>query len=97
MSSGSLCQVVHTLLREYLSSRGIAMPEGRNARKVAEEAIELVEACSRDEPSLDEVMHELADVIFAATVVAEQFGFTVEDAMRSKIAHDAGRDSNPQA
>jgi hypothetical protein len=44
------------------------MPDGASARKVAEESIELVEACSRDVPDLDEVMHELADVILAATI-----------------------------
>lgn len=36
-------------------------------------------------------MHEVADVVFAATVVAEHHGFTVEEAMRVKIGLDTGR------
>jgi hypothetical protein len=40
-------------------------------------------------------MHELADVVFAATVVAEHYGFSVEEAMRSKIELDTGREPAP--
>lgn len=69
------------------------MPASASARKVAEESIELVEACSRDVPRRDEVMHELADVVLAAAVVAEHYGFTVDEAIRAKIALDAGRES----
>jgi phosphoribosyl-ATP pyrophosphohydrolase len=82
----------HTLLREYLAARGLAMPDGASARKVAEEAIELVEECGRDTPDRAKVMHELADVVFAATVVAEHYGFTLGEAMQSKIDFDAGRE-----
>jgi phosphoribosyl-ATP pyrophosphohydrolase len=86
-------QRAHALLREYLISRGLPMPEGSSARKVAEESIELVEACSREVPDTDKVMHELADVILAATVVAEHYGFTLEQAIRAKIDLDAGRET----
>lgn len=82
----------HTLLREYLTARGLAMPDGASARKVAEEAIELVEECGRETPDRAKVMHELADVVFAATVVAEHYGFTLGEAMQSKIALDTGRE-----
>lgn len=82
----------HTLLRQYLTARGLPMPNGASARKVAEESIELVEACSRDHPDRHEVMHELADVILAATVVAEHYGFTLEEAIRAKIDLDQGRE-----
>jgi len=63
------------------------------ARKVAEESIELVEACSRETPDPTKVMHELADVVLAATVVAEHSGFTLEQAIRAKIDLDTGRES----
>lgn len=81
----------HTLLREYLTARGLPMPNVASARKVAEESIELVEACSRDRPDRDEVLHELADVILAATVVAAHYGFTLEEAIRAKIELDESR------
>jgi phosphoribosyl-ATP pyrophosphohydrolase len=82
----------HELLRQYLTARGLPMPDGASARKVAEEAIELVEECAREAPDRTKVMHELADVVLAATVVAERHGFTLEEAMRAKIDLDMGRD-----
>lgn len=82
---------VHALLHDYLAARGLTITDGHNARKVAEEAIELVEACSRDVPRRDQVMHEVADVVLAAAVIAEHHGFTVEEAIRAKIALDTGR------
>ena len=93
--TGSLprVQTVHTLLHDYLAARGLTITDGHDAKKVAEEAVELVEACSRDVPRRDEVMHELADVVLAAAVIAEHHGFTVEEAIRAKIALDAGRGS----
>lgn len=86
-------RTVHALLHDYLAARGLTITDGHNARKVAEEAIELVEVCSRDVPRRDEVMHELADVVLAATVIAEHYGFTVEEAIRAKIVLDAGREA----
>jgi phosphoribosyl-ATP pyrophosphohydrolase len=83
------------MLEEYLTARRLPRPSGTSARKVAEEAIELVEACSGSAPDIEQVAHELADVVLAATVVAENYGFTVEDAIRMKIAHDTDRE--PQA
>jgi phosphoribosyl-ATP pyrophosphohydrolase len=68
------------------------MPDGASARKVAEEAIELVEECAREEPDRTGVMHELADVFLAAAVVAEHYGFTVEEAVMARIHLDAGRE-----
>ncbi|WP_395695657.1 MazG nucleotide pyrophosphohydrolase domain-containing protein [Nocardioides sp.] len=82
----------HRLLREYLAARGLAMPAGASARKVVEEAHELAAECRRDTPEPAKIMHELADVVFAAMVVAEHHGFTVEEAMRSKIELDTGRE-----
>lgn len=82
----------HSLLREYLAARGLAMPAGASVRKVVEEAHELAAECDRATPDPAKVMHELADVVFAATVVAEHHGFTVEEAMRSKIEFDTGRE-----
>jgi phosphoribosyl-ATP pyrophosphohydrolase len=79
-------------LDEYLSARGLDMPDGSSARKVAEEAIELVEVCSATEPDVRVVAHELADVVLAAAVVAAHHGFTVEEAIRSKIDLDRGRE-----
>ncbi|NPC43709.1 hypothetical protein [Nocardioides sp. zg-1230] len=81
----------HELLHDYLAARGLPMPDGTSARKVAEEAIELVEECGREAPDRLRVMHEVADVVLAATVVAEHHGFTVEVAMRVKIGLDTGR------
>lgn len=83
---------VHAMLHDYLTARGLIITDGHNARKVAEEAIELVEACSRDVPSRDQVMHEVADVVLAAAVIAEHHGFTVEEAIRAKIALDTDRE-----
>jgi phosphoribosyl-ATP pyrophosphohydrolase len=68
------------------------MPDGASARKVAEEAIELVEECARDVPDRTRVMHEVADVVLAALVVAEHHGFTLEEALTAKIDLDTGRD-----
>lgn len=79
-------------LHEYLSARGLDMPDGSSARKVAEEAIELVEVCSAAKPDVRVVAHELADVVLAAAVVAAHHGFTVEDAIRAKIDLDRGRE-----
>lgn len=80
------------LLHEYLHARGIEMPsDAFSARHVAEEAIELVEVVARDARRTPEMEHEVADVVLAATVIAEHYGFTVEDAIRAKITHDAGR------
>jgi NTP pyrophosphatase (non-canonical NTP hydrolase) len=83
---------LHVLLREYLTARGLAMPDGARARKVAEEPIELVEECGREIPDVAKVQHELADVVLAAVVVAEHYGLTLEDAIRSKIDLDTGRE-----
>lgn len=82
---------IHSLLLGYLASRGLAMPPGASARKVAEEAVELVEECSRDLPDPDRVAHELADVVLAAAVVAAHHGLTIEDAIRAKTHHDMDR------
>lgn len=38
-------------------------------------------------------MHEVADVVLAATVVAEHYGFTLEDAIRAKTYLDTGRET----
>jgi hypothetical protein len=42
-------------------------------------------------------MHEVADVVLAATVVAEHYGFTLEQAIRAKIDLDTGREIGGQA
>lgn len=84
------------LLDSYLTARGLPRPSG-SARKVAEEAIELVEACSGSAPDPHAIAHELADVVLAAAVLAEQHGFTVEEAIQMKIDHDTGRDRRPVA
>jgi hypothetical protein len=42
-------------------------------------------------------MHEVADVVLAATVVAEHHGFTLEQAIRAKIDLDTGREIGGQA
>ena len=86
---------IHGLLSAYLDARGIEMPSGRSGRKVAEEAVELVEVCARDTPDRDQLAHELADVVLAAAVVAAHHGFTVEEAIRAKIAYDTGRGRSP--
>ena len=79
-------------LNEYLSARGLDKPPGASARKVAEEAVELVEVCAASKPDARVIAHELADVVLAAAVVAEHYGFTVEQAMRAKIDFDRGRE-----
>lgn len=81
------------LLDLYLMERGIPMPSGASARKVAEESIELVEVCSRSDPDRKAIMHELADVVLAAAVVAHHHGFTVEEAIRAKCELDTGREA----
>jgi phosphoribosyl-ATP pyrophosphohydrolase len=83
---------VAAYLSEYLSARGLDMPSGASARKVAEEAVELVEVCAVANADPQVVAHELADVVLAAAVVARHYGFTVEDAMRAKIDLDRGRE-----
>ena len=83
---------VHTHLTAYLAARGLTMPSGASARKVAEEATELVEVCAADQPDPVRLRHEVADVVLAAAVVAHHHGFTVEEALRSKIDHDTGRE-----
>lgn len=82
---------IESMLDDYLASRGLHRPSGASARKVAEEAIELVEECSKESPDVAAVAHELADVVLAAAVVAAHYGFTVEEAIAQKIAYDAGR------
>lgn len=82
---------IATMLDEYLASRGLERPSGSSARKVAEEAIELVEACSKESPDMAAVKHELADVVLAAAVVAAHYGFTVEEAIAQKITYDSVR------
>ena len=80
------------LLERYLDARGMPFPaDSHSARKVAEEAIELVEECGRDQPDLVKVAHELADVVLAAAVVARHHGLTIESAIEAKIALDTGR------
>lgn len=49
-ASGPSVQCARALLRAYLISRGLPMPDGSSACKVAEESIELVEVCSREVP-----------------------------------------------
>lgn len=84
---------IATYLDEYLAARGLARPDGASARKVAEEAVELVEACAATHPDPRLVAHELADVVLAAAVVAAHHGFTVEQALEAKIALDRGREA----
>jgi phosphoribosyl-ATP pyrophosphohydrolase len=83
---------ISELLDEYLAARGLERPSPAGARKVAEEAIELVEVCSAAVEDTKQVAHELADVVLAAAVVAEHYGFTVEDAIRMKIEYDTDRE-----
>lgn len=73
------------------------MPDGASARKVAEEAVELVEECARDVPDRTRVMHEVADVVLAALVVAEHHGFTLEEALTAKIDLDTGREPSERS
>ena len=84
---------LHDLLREYLDARGLTITDGDNVGKVVEEARELEAECLRESPDHTRIRHELADVVLAATVLAEHHGFAVEDAIRDKIAFDAGRES----
>ena len=86
-------QPLEDLLKEYLDARGLVITDGHDAKHVAEEAIELVAECSRDQPDLAKVMHEVADVVLAATVIAGHYGFTVEDAIAAKIALDRNREA----
>jgi NTP pyrophosphatase (non-canonical NTP hydrolase) len=80
------------LLDRYLSARGLAFPaDAASARKVAEQAIELVEECGRERPDPVKVAHELADVVLAAAVVARHHGLSLESAIEAKIALDTGR------
>lgn len=65
--------------------------DASSARHVAEEAVELVEVVARDGRRTPAMEHEVADVVLAAAVLAEHYGFTVEDAIRAKTAYDAGR------
>lgn len=88
---------VAAYLSEYLTARGLDMPSGASARKVAEEAVELVEVCAASSPDPQVIAHELADVVLAAAVVAAHYGFTVEDAMRAKIDLDRGREARAAA
>lgn len=83
----------HVMLHRYLEARGLEIHDGYRAEKVVEEAVELVEECRREQPDLTKIMHELADVVFAATVLAEHYGFTVEQAMEAKIDLDRGREA----
>jgi hypothetical protein len=46
---------------------------------VVEEAHELAAECRGDPPDRAKMMHELADVVFAATVVAEHCTLRIED------------------
>lgn len=83
---------IDDLLDRYLAARGLSIPDGTSARKVAEEAVELVEVCAATEPDRDRVAHELADVVLAAAVVARAHGIGLEDAIESKVRLDTGRD-----
>jgi len=70
----------------------LELPADATAREVAEEAIELVEQCSRDVPDPELVAHDLADVVLAAAVIASRFGSTVVEAIEARIAIDTGRE-----
>ena len=87
---------VDAYLLEYVSSRGIAMPFYNDGSKITEEAEELREALRAHlrDPSPETLAHlqeEVADVTIVAAVAARQAGFTVEEALRHKIAKDRGR------
>lgn len=79
------------LLHDYLAARGMEMPDGSSAAHVAEEAAELVAETDAENPDVLKVAHEVADVVLAAAVVAEKYGFTVEEAIREKKMLDTGR------
>jgi hypothetical protein len=76
-------------MRKLEASR---LPEVAARERTTVIRFELVEACSREAPDPAKVMHEVADVILAATVVAEHYGFTLEQAIRAKIDLDSGRE-----
>lgn len=86
------------LMLRYLSARGLdlAFNEPANAEFVMEEADELEQALhDRNQQWTDETnahaMHELGDVVLAAAVLARANGWTLEECMEAKIAHDTGR------
>lgn len=76
-------------LAAYLDARGIPMPEITTARKVVDEAEELVAALAGGD--LGHVRQEIADVVYAAAAVAHAIGTTVEQCLVEKRKHDRGR------
>jgi NTP pyrophosphatase (non-canonical NTP hydrolase) len=80
---------IQSLMLAYFRLRGSKVPTITTGKKVLEEGQELVEAIARGD--IEAIMHETADVVLTAAVVAQQFGFTVEHAIGAKMTLDAGK------
>lgn len=77
-------------LTNYLSAREVELPNGVvHARKVLEEAGELIEALALGHHK--HIMAELADVIHATALVARGEGVSLEECMDYKTELDRGR------
>ena len=79
-------------LRLYCQTREMDVPFYKEGSKITEEAAELREAVLSG--IKERVMEEAFDVFVTALVACRQFGTTLEEAARLKIAKDKGRGSN---
>lgn len=87
---------MHNALKRYAQLRGVKSKRYRKPKKLREETRELIEAMRlhkkrRSMKSKMHLMEEVADVQWCLTAIADEAGFTVEDALDLKILRDRGR------
>lgn len=73
----------------YFATRGSDVPTITTGEKVLEEGQELVEAIASGD--LRAIVHETADVVLTCAVIANQFGFGIEQAILAKTLLDEGK------
>lgn len=76
-------------MQNYFATRGSAVPTITTGEKVLEEGQELVDAIRAGD--LHAIVHETADVVLTCAVIAQQFGFSIEQAILAKTLLDAGK------
>lgn len=86
-------------LHHYLEERGVRVSHFHTRGKIREETDELLEAIKKHrkkdtQKTLEHVMEETADVVWALASNAEKYGFTLEEALELKTRKDRGRNKS---
>lgn len=81
-------RTVGGMLLDHLDETGKKMPAGRDAELVLASAKRLDTEAAKTPQDVIAIAIEVADIVLAAAAIAENYGFTVEEAVREKTRLD---------